>query len=252
MPLSHGSRPIEEPVDLSTGAVAPAPQRQRRRMFVRAGLAFAVFVAVLVAAYFVPLPSLGRVREWSDSMGPWFVFLFFVAYTVVTIFPIPRTTFTVTSGALFGPVVGFTGSMIASSLAAVIAYLLARRLGRARVEPYLGDKATFQAIERRLDRRGWLAVGSLRLIAACPFSVANYFSGVSSVRLLPYTVASVLGMVPGTASVVFLGDAVVGKSNPLMLLLSAALFGLGILGLLLDAKLPVDDGSAGQPVDSES
>jgi len=142
------------------------------------------------------------------------------------------------SGIFFGPVVGFTGAIIASAIAAVAAFLLVRSVGRERVKPYL-KKPVVAAVEYRLERRGWLAVGSLRLIAACPFSVTNYCSGLSSVRLLPYTIASVIGMAPGTAAVVFLGDALTGARNPGYLVLTGLLFAVGIVGLILDARLPV-------------
>nr|WP_232017129.1 TVP38/TMEM64 family protein [Gordonia insulae] len=209
-----------------------------RRVLRRAGMLTAVVAAVLIGSYLIPMPSVGSVRSWGESLGPAFVWVFFVAYAVVTIAPFPRSTFTVMSGIFFGPVVGFTGAMIASAVAALLAFGLVRVLGRDRVRPYL-KKPVVQAVEYRLSRRGWLAVGSLRLIAACPFSVANYCSGLSSVRTLPYFVASVLGMAPGTAAVVFLGDALTGQRNPLLLLLSASFFALGIIGLVLDARLPV-------------
>lgn len=197
-----------------------------------------VVAAILAATYLIPTPSVSLVRSWGDSLGPSFVWLFFIAYAVVTIAPIPRSTFTILAGVFFGPVVGFVGSMIASAVAAIAAFLLARHLGRARVQPYLG-KPVVAAIEYRLTHRGWLAVGSLRLIAACPFSVTNYCAALSSVRLLPYTVASVIGMAPGTAAVVFLGDALTGTRSPLSLMLTGLLFAVGLTGLLLDARLPL-------------
>lgn len=238
MILPRRPRAVEEPVDLATGTVAPAPAGAGRVTVWRAVGGLAVVVAVLAAAYFAPLPSVGRVREWSDAVGPWFVVLFFLAYAVVTIAPVPRTAFTVTAGVLFGPAVGFTGSMLATTFAAVVAFALARRLGRARAQRYL-DRAVFAAIEERLERRGWLAVGSLRLIAFCPFSVLNYASGLSSVRPIPYTVASVLGTIPGTAAVVFLGDALAGQASPVMILISGGLFAVGVIGLIVDARMPV-------------
>lgn len=212
--------------------------RPQRRQVGRAVAGLALVVAVLVAAYFVPLPSIGRVREWSDALGPWFVVVFFVVNTVAIIGPIPRTTFTVTSGVLFGPVVGFAGSMAAAAVALLVAFYLARRLGRVRVQKYL-DRAVFRALEERLERRGWLAVGSLRLIPVCPFALVNYASGLSSVRPVPYFAASVLGTAPGTAAVVFLGDALAGHASPVMVALSASLFAVGVIGLVVDARLPV-------------
>lgn len=232
--------PVEERTT-EPGSPAPASGRRVRfdkRVVRRALIAMAVVVAVLVGSYLMPLPSIASVRAWGDDLGPAFVWAFFAAYAVVTIFPIPRSTFTVMSGIFFGPLVGFVGAMIASTIAAVAAFGLVRALGRDRVQPFL-KKPVVRTVDYRLQRRGWLAVGSLRLIAACPFSVANYCSALSSVRALPYTVASVLGMAPGTAAVVMLGDSLTGDTHPLQLVVSGALFAIGIGGLVLDARLPV-------------
>lgn len=195
-------------------------------------------VAILVGAYFVPIPSVTRLRDWSESVGPWFVVLFFAVNLVAIIGPIPRSAFTVMSGVLFGPLIGFTGSVVVAGLAAAIAFTGGRRLGRARVQRYL-DKPVFRAVEDRLARRGWLAVGSLRLIPVVPFSLVNYASGLSSVRFWPYLIASVVGSMPGTAAVVLLGDAIAGTASPMLMVLSGALFAVGVIGLIVDARLPV-------------
>lgn len=234
---------VDEPVDLVSGAVGRAPSPPARRSLWRALAGLAAVVAVLVGAYLVPLPSVERAREWSDALGPWFACVFFAVNTIAIVGPIPRTAFTVTAGALFGPVVGFTGSMAVAAVAATVAFVLARRLGRARVERHL-DKPGFRAVEERLERRGWLAVGSLRLIPVVPFAVVNYASGLSSVRPMPYFVASVAGTAPGTAAVVFLGDALAGEASPVMIVVSAALFSLGVVGLIVDSRLPVGESSA--------
>lgn len=217
-----------------------------RRILRRALVAVALLAAVLAGSYFVPLPSIASVRDWGADLGPAFVWLFFLAYAIVTIAPIPRSTFTVMSGIFFGPLVGFAGAMIASSIAAVAAFALVRRVGRDRVQPYLKTPVV-RAVDYRLERRGWLAVGSLRFIAACPFSVANYCSALSSVRLVPYAVASILGMAPGTAAVVMLGDSLTGDTHPLQLAVTGGLFAIGIAGLVLDSRLPVSRGSQQAP-----
>jgi uncharacterized membrane protein YdjX (TVP38/TMEM64 family) len=195
-------------------------------------------LAVIACAYLVPLPPIGSVRDWGDGLGPWFPWVFFTVSAIVTVAPIPRSTFTIMSGVFFGPIVGFAGAMIASTAAAVIAFVLVRRVGREKVRPYL-RKPIVRTIEYRLEQRGWLAIGSLRLIAACPFSVTNYCAGLSSVRPVPYVAATVLGMAPGTAAVVFLGDALTGERDPLLLGLTVLFFATGIAGLVVDSMLPV-------------
>ncbi|GAB17348.1 hypothetical protein GOEFS_028_00120 [Gordonia effusa NBRC 100432] len=197
-----------------------------------------IVILIFIGPYAILMPSADGVREWGEGLGAWFPYVFFTLYAVITIFPIPRSAFTVMSGLLFGPAIGFIGAITASTVAAVTSFLLVRAIGRNRVQPYL-RRPVARAVEARLSRRGWLAVGSLRLIAACPFALANYCSALSSVRLLPFTLATVVGMAPGTAAVVFLGDALAGNVNFWLMASTVVFFGLGIFGLIVDAILPV-------------
>lgn len=200
-----------------------------------------VGLAVLfVAAAMVPLPSITQIRTWADAVGPMFVIVFFLVHVVVTMAPVPRTIFTVSAGVLFGATTGIAVSIAATTVSAVLALLVARAIGRDAVAAHLTHPAV-KAVDERLARRGWLAVGSLRLIAAVPFSVLNYCCGVSSIRVLPFTVATVVGALPGTVGVVLLADALTGETDPAMLAVSGICIAVGVLGLLVDARTPVPE-----------
>jgi len=195
-----------------------------------------VLAALLVAAIVLPLPDAQQIRDWARSVGPAFPLLFFVAHTVVCVLPFPRTAFTLASGLLFGSVTGILVAVSATTLSAALAFLLVRALGRDVFARHLTHPAV-QAVDTRLAKRGWLAVGSLRLIAPVPFSVVNYCAGVSSIRLAPYMFATLVGVIPGTVGVVVLGDALTGRTNPALLVLSGICIAIGIAGLVVDARL---------------
>ncbi|RVW08862.1 TVP38/TMEM64 family protein [Prescottella agglutinans] len=198
-----------------------------------------VGLAVLfVVAALVPLPSIDQIRAWADAVGPMFVVVFFLVHVVVTMAPVPRTIFTVSAGVLFGAVTGITVAIAATTVSAVLALLAVRAIGRDAVAAHLTHPAV-KAVDERLARRGWLAVGSLRLIAAVPFSVVNYCCGVSSIRVLPFTVATVVGALPGTVGVVLLADALTGETDPALLAVSGVCIAVGVLGLFVDARTPV-------------
>lgn len=192
-------------------------------------------VALFGAALLVPLPSPRQVQDWATSVGPVFPLLFFLVHALVTVAPIPRTVFTVSAGLLFGPLLGITLAVGATTVSAALAILLIRTLDRNQVAARLTHPAV-RAIDERLARRGWLAVGSLRLIAAVPFSVINYCCGLSSIRFWPYLIATVLGVLPGTIGTVILGDALTGSTHPAMLALSGVCLAVGLAGLLVDAR----------------
>jgi uncharacterized membrane protein YdjX (TVP38/TMEM64 family) len=216
--------------DLGCAIGAAAQQVSRSR------IAWTVvgITALVVLASWIPLPSPVQLRDWAQSVGPWFPVAFLIAHIVVTVVPVPRTAFTVAAGLLFGPLLGVAIAVIASTVSALIALLLVRaagwRLNR------LVRHQSIDAVEERLRQRGWVAVLSLRLIPVFPFSALNYAAGASSVRVLPYTLATLAGLLPGTAAVVILGDALAGHPSPLLYLVSAFTGALGLTGLIIEIR----------------
>lgn len=204
-----------------------------------------VLTALVVAAALIPRPPISQVQNWAESTGPMFVLLFFLAQSALTVAPVPRTVFTLSAGLLFGAATGVAVTIAATTLSAVLAFLLVRAIGRPAVQAWL-THPTVAAIETRLARRGWLAVGSLRLIAPAPFALVNYCSGLSSVRLLPYTMATVVGILPGTVGIVLLGDALTGQTDPALLVVTLVCVACGVAGLLLDNGLPAPSEADGQ------
>ncbi|MDH6678835.1 putative membrane protein YdjX (TVP38/TMEM64 family) [Rhodococcus sp. LBL1] len=195
---------------------------------------------LFVAATMVPHPSIDQIRAWADAVGPMFVVVFFLVHVVVTMAPIPRTIFTISAGVLFGAATGLAVAVAATTVSAVLTLLIVRAIGREAVAPHLTHPAV-RSVDARLARRGWLAVGSLRLIPAIPFSVINYCCGVSSIRVVPFTVATVIAILPNTIGVVLLGDALTGNANPALLAVSGVCMAVGVLGLVVDARTPVPD-----------
>ena len=214
---------------------------------------------LLAIAAFVPMPTPQQIQSWAATVGPIFPLVFFVAHALITVAPIPRTVFTVAAGVLFGPVLGLAIAATATTISAVLALLLVRTLGRELVVTRLRHRAV-QAIDERLRRRGWLAVGSLRLIAFAPFSVVNYCCALSALRFWPYLLATVAGIMPGTVATVILADALAGGTHPAMLVVSTVCIAGGIVGLLIDmrwqappaAEVAADGAQPSEPTFAES
>ncbi|MFM9035008.1 MAG: TVP38/TMEM64 family protein [Mycobacterium sp.] len=216
----------------SVGSAMAATARQvsRTRMLLTA----IVLAALVAVALLVPLPSAIQLRDWATNLGPWFPLAFLGAHVIVTVLPFPRTAFTLSAGLLFGPLLGVGLAVTASTLSAMLALYLIRVLGWQ--ISGLVSHPGIDALDARLQARGWPAVLSLRLIPAVPFSVLNYAAGASGVRAVPYLWATVAGLVPGTAAVVVLGDAMTGNVSPLLVLVSLCTAAMGIAGLVYEAR----------------
>ncbi|MDO3637492.1 TVP38/TMEM64 family protein [Mycolicibacterium arseniciresistens] len=215
---------------LRAALIATAAQVPPRR-FLAVVLGSVILVA---AALVVPLPTAVQLRDWATSVGPWFPLAFLTAHIVLTILPFPRTAFTLAAGLLFGPALGVTLAVVASTVSAVIALLLVRAAGLQlnRLFPH----PRVDALDTRLRLRGWPVVMSMRMIPAVPFSVLNYAAGASTVRVWPYTWATLAGLLPGTAAVVILGDALTGRVDPLLVAVSVVTAAIGMVGLLYEVR----------------
>lgn len=191
--------------------------------------------AVVAVVVLVPLPTALQLRDWATSLGPWFPLAFLGAHIVGTVLPFPRTAFTLAAGLMFGPALGVALAVAASTCSALIALLMVRALGWQlhKVVRHPG----VESLDARLRERGWPAVLSLRLIPAVPFSVLNYAAGASAVRVLPYLLATVAGLLPGTSAVVILGDAMTGDVSPLLLAVSLCTGAVGLSGLIYETRL---------------
>jgi uncharacterized membrane protein YdjX (TVP38/TMEM64 family) len=213
------------------GAIAATAAQVSRRKLVATVAAVVILVAI---AYLVPLPTAVQMRDWATSAGPWFPLVFFLAHVVVTIFPFPRTAFTLSAGLLFGPLLGVSLAVVASTISAIVALLLVRAAGLQLNR--LVSHPRVEMVDARLRQRGWPTVLSMRMIPAVPFSVLNYAAGASAVRPVPFAVASFVGLLPGTAAIVVLGDALTGNVSPLLFLVSATTASLGVAGLVYEIR----------------
>ncbi len=199
----------------------------------RALLLLGVLVVALLVALTVPLPSPLELRDWALRLGPAAPLVFFLAHAMITTTPIPRTVFTLAAGLMFGPVWGFALAVGASVVSALLGFAIARRLG-GRAIARLGPHRV-RALEERLCERELLTVTSTRLVGI-PFAPLNYTLGVTSVRWSAYVAGTVIGLVPGTAAVVLLGDAVAGGTSPAMIAVLLVTGMLGAIGVIVSAR----------------
>lgn len=191
------------------------------------------------AVFFIDTPPLSQVRAYADQADWWLLPVFFILYIVITQFPIPRTFLTLSSGILFGPVVGCVVALSATTISGGLALWGIRKFfvndaARARI-----NGRTIDAINARLKARGWLAIASLRMIGAVPFFVLNLTASFTQVSLKHFVIATFVGSAPATIATVFIGDALTGAANPALIGVTGVLLTLGLIGLALDYKLPV-------------
>jgi uncharacterized membrane protein YdjX (TVP38/TMEM64 family) len=173
-------------------------------------LAFVLVVAALAAAWrYTPLSEFvtaSRITAWARAFRgfPWAPLIAILAYTPAAFIMFPRPLITLFTVVAFGPRLGFLYGMIGMMAAALAAYYVGRALPESTVHRLAGTK--LDALRKRLQQHGIIAVLLLRITPTAPFAVESMVAGAFRVKAVDYTIGSVLGLAPGV-----LGNSVFGS-----------------------------------------
>lgn len=143
--------------------------------------------------------------DFLEGYGPVGYALFVAVYAGLEILAIPAIPLTMSAGLLFGNVTGTIIVSISGTIAATVAFLVARYFARERIMKLVEGNKKFVAIDKAIGENGFRVVTLLRLSPLLPFSLGNYLYGLTSVKLVPYVLGSWLGMLPGTWAYVSAG-----------------------------------------------
>lgn len=177
-----------------------------------------VVVGLLAASRFVDVPRmLVDALSWIEGLGLLGMAMFVVLYIVACVFVLPGSILTLGAGAIYGLGVGFTLVSVGSTLGASATFVIGRYMARDWVAGKVSSSRTFTLIDEAVAAQGWKIVFLTRLTPLIPFNIQNYGYGLTKVDLLPYVIASWIGMMPGTVLFTYVGtlggDAAEGGSS---------------------------------------
>jgi uncharacterized membrane protein YdjX (TVP38/TMEM64 family) len=167
------------------------------------------------------------------------ILAFIAAYALLMMLVwFPAWLCTVVGGFLFGAWAGALYSVVGATLGAIAVFLLARHgFGAFRVEAH----SMVGRLEAGFRAGAFSYTLFLRLVPVVPFSVVNLVPAILGVRLRPYVLATVLGILPSSVIYSHLGSGLRHLANEDVHLdlgilhrpdIALPLFALGVLALV--------------------
>ncbi len=147
--------------------------------------------------------SLNAIADFlTDSLyGPLF---YIVVYALRPLIFFPATVLTLLGGFLFGPI-GILYTVLGSNSSAMVAYGVGRYFG----QDVLEDEEKSGRIQKYTDRmrqNSFETVLIMRLLFL-PYDLVNYAAGFLKIKWQPFILATAIGSIPGTISIVLLGSS---------------------------------------------
>lgn len=168
------------------------------------------------------------VERWVDMAGAWgpLAIVMLMTFAIVAS-PLPSAPIALAAGAAYGHYAGALYVAIGSEAGALIAFAIARGLGRETVQRWVGDTS----VSRLMGSQNalTLAVFVSRLLPFVSFDAMSYAAGLSQLHLWRFALATLAGILPASFVLAHFGSVAVntgfGTAEWLVL-------GLGVLTAL--------------------
>lgn len=169
----------------------------------------ALVAVLIILAILLPVEELvSGVQQWADA-HPAYAFYAVTGFTALGfLFLLPASLLMMLAGLLFGLSKGMVSIWLSGLLASTLAWWIGRTAARPLIERRMRRRPVFTAIDRAIQRRGFLVVLLTRIVMVLPFPALNYMLGLTGVRLRDYLAGTNIGMLPPYFLFVYLGTTV--------------------------------------------
>ena len=204
---------------------------------------------LILLAVLAVILVLDKIYGWSDYLGNIENLQFLLdivrenlleaalIYSVLTIIgcvvlALPGITFAVFAGILFGPWLGTFVCLVATTLGAILAFLVGRFFLRDSIKPLvMKNKWMKKVLFDDAGRSDIVVLMITRLVPVFPYNLQNFAYGITDISLAAYSAYTFLFMLPGVALFTIGSAGFTAESGRWMYFAAAAVLLVVVFGL---------------------
>lgn len=157
--------------------------------------------------------DLDSLKQYILSYGALAPIISFVLMLVQSVAaPLPAFLITFANAALFGWVWGAVLSWSSAMAGAALCFFIAKFLGRDVVER-LTSKYAIDSIDEFFEKYGKYTILVCRLLPFISFDIVSYAAGLTSMKFLPFFIATGIGQLPATIVYSYVGGMLTGGAK---------------------------------------
>lgn len=145
--------------------------------------------------------------DYLQALGIWTVPIFIATYVILAVLGLPIIMHTLAGGVVFGLVWGTIWSAIAATLGAVGAFYLTRYVFQDWAINKFGNHKLLKKFDRSIEHNAFELILALRFTPIAPFNIINFLLALTPVKINTYTIATFIGVIPGSIAYTWLGTS---------------------------------------------
>ncbi len=158
-------------------------------------------------------------------------------YTLLTIvscvvLALPGVTFAIIAGLVFGPLLGTISCSLATTLGAMVAFIVGRFFLQDTIKPMaMKNKYLKKWLFDETGNNEVFILMITRLVPLFPYNLQNFAYGVTDIRFSTYSICSLIFMLPGTAMYTVGTAGLADKENRILYIGIAIALAIIVMGL---------------------
>ncbi|MCI8797407.1 MAG: TVP38/TMEM64 family protein [Dorea sp.] len=172
-------------------------------------IAFAVIIVLVLALnhrfgwseYLSDADNLMFLKKTVEDNFLWALCIYIVLTIIgCVVLALPGITFAVAAGILFGPFMGIFACLIATTLGAMLAFLVGRFFLKESVKPMLEKNKLLKKLLFSEDGKSDMIVLMItRMVPLFPYNLQNFAYGITDIGFWKYSIFTFIFMLPGVS-----------------------------------------------------
>ena len=163
------------------------------------------------------------------------VLIIFIALQVLFA-PIPGQAAGLTSGFLYGPILGTIYSIMGLMIGSYLTFFLSRKFGRPFVEKFVHAN-TLKKFDHFSKENGLIALFLIYLLPALPDDAICYIAGLTKIRIRVLMIISTIGRLPGFIVLNIIGSGLASQTSKNSLIIFVIFMIISIILFLYKNKI---------------
>lgn len=187
-----------------------------------------IIIMIIITYFIFKIFTPEKIRTIIQSYGNNATIIYILLFSILPIFFFPVPILALAAGISFGLLEGVVYTIIGAMINSSIMFLMAKKFAKEKVIELFKTKISKKWYDKMIKiekNNGFLIIFLLRLLPIAPYNVINYISGLTEISFLRYSIATFLGIIPGTFVFLNVGDKAIN--------IYSVEFLLSILGFLL-------------------
>ena len=168
-----------------------------------------VILMVIISYYIFKIFTPEKIRNIIQGYGKNASFIYILLFSILPIFFFPVLILAIAAGISVGLFEGVFYTMIGAMINSSIMFVMAKKFAKDKVIELFKTKISEKWYNKMIaieKNNGFLIIFLLRLLPIAPYNVINYLSGLTEISFLRYSLATFLGIIPGTFVFLNVGD----------------------------------------------